>query len=336
MLSCNTETQIVPKSDFFWWPDNTAHLLYTMNIQSKATSNSIWIAGCGDIGRRVARLYQKQGLQTRALVRSPESVQLCKDIHINAVSCDFDKPLTLDINQFNNVQLFYFTPPPRTGKHDTRLEKFLKHIGNMPARIVLISTTGVYGNCHGKWIDESHPLNPVAERAHRRLHAETLLQHWAKTHQREYVILRVPGIYSADRLPIKRLLAKLPLVRESEAPWTNRIHADDLAMICKRAMEKAASTEIYNVTDGNPSTMTTYFNKIADATHLPRPEQISLIKAKNVMSKGMISYLKESRRIKNDKLLKDLGIVLQYPNLDQGLMYVNVLPNKKPDNTFIP
>lgn len=280
---------------------------------------SIWIIGCGDIGRRLARLYQKDNIDARALVSSTASALQCQQLNLDTLIHDLDSNETLDVQLFNNAQLFYFVPPPKTGIVDTRLQKFLSQVAQLPRKIILISTTGVYGDSQGEWIDESFPLNPVADRAKRRLHAENTLQQWAKQYQKEIVILRVPGIYAKDRLPLQRLKKGLPVVKEDEAGWTNRIHADDLARICKRAMEITPASTLYNVSDGSPSTMTHYFNQIADFAGLVRPPQISMEQAIRTLSKGMVSYLKESRRIKNDKLLKELGITLKYPDLSSAL-----------------
>jgi nucleoside-diphosphate-sugar epimerase len=133
------------------------------------------------------------------------------------------------------------------------------------------------------------------------------------------MILRVPGIYAKDRLPLSRIEKGLAVVNENEAGWTNRIHADDLAQVCKAAMECENSNQIINTTDGNPSSMTDYFNQVADFANLPRPPQVSMQEAEATLSEGMVSYLKESRRIRNDKMLEILKIKLQYPNLISAL-----------------
>ncbi len=285
----------------------------------------LWIIGCGDIGHRVASLYrQQQGISNiHALVSSKSSKKHCEAVGIHAITLDLDKISTEEASnlshQINNNKLFYFVPPPLSGKEDTRFKQFLSSLSKQPKRIVLISTTGVYGDSKGHWIDEKTATNPQAERAYRRLSAEKILQHWGKINQREYIILRVPGIYAKDRLPLARLKKGLPIVKESEAGWTNRIHADDLAMICKQSMESVISGEIYNVTDGNPSTMTEYFNQVADYADLPRPPQISMQQARLTLSAGMVSYLQESRRISNQKIIDQLGIKLQFPNLKKGL-----------------
>ena len=279
----------------------------------------IWIIGCGDIGLRVAKrindLYQNVSHRTSALIRTERSVNLCQKQGLNTLIHDLDKAEHLDLTSFENSQVYYFAPPPKTGETDTRLEYFLSQVGKAPKRIVLISTTGVYGNSHGEWIDENTPVKPQTDRAKRRLSAEQQVQQWAEQFQREYIILRVPGIYAIDRLPLDRLKKQLPVVQSSEAAYTNRIQADDLAEICITAMQSPLTGEIFNVTDGQPGTMVDYFNQIADYAGLDRPPQITLGEAKQKLSKGMLSYAMESRRIRNNKLLNTLGIELKYPTI---------------------
>ncbi len=276
--------------------------------------------GCGDIGRRVARLYQNQGIGAIGWVRSTESIALGQAQGIAMQQGDMDAEAVFTRDTFEGCDIFWFAPPPSDGLTDSRLRRFLQAVQSAPRRIVLISTTGVYGNSQGAWIDETAQTQPNNERSIRRLDAENALQAWMQHYQGDGVILRVPGIYALDRLPLERIKRGEPVVSAAEAPWTNRIHADDLAMIAKAAMERAPQGAIYNATDGNPSTMTDYFNQIADYAGLPRPPQMSLEQARQVLSAGMVSYLQESRRIRNDKLLKELNITLNYPNLAAALL----------------
>lgn len=278
----------------------------------------VWVVGCGDIGQRLAHIYQAESRTVNGLVNSDETTRLCLSQGIPVLQLNLDSD---DINpdDFGGSVIYYFAPPPSQGEKDTRLVRFLSSVKGSPQRIVLISTTGVYGDCDGEWIDEGSPVSPKVDRARRRAYAESALQEWKNTYKKEIVILRVPGIYANDRLPISRLEKQLPVLREDIAPYTNRIHADDLASICKVAMETAVNGSIYNVTDGHPVTMTDYFNHVADYAGLPRPPQISLEQAEKEMSPGMMSYLRESRRISNDKLIKELSIKLKYPDLDSAL-----------------
>ncbi|MBU0657010.1 MAG: SDR family oxidoreductase [Gammaproteobacteria bacterium] len=275
--------------------------------------------GCGDIGRRVAKLYQQEGVKAIGWVRSDESLQLGLAQGFAMRQGDVDRGSFFPIFALDEALVYWFMPPQPTGETDDRIRRFLKGVDAAPQRVVLISTTGVYGDCAGRWIDETEPLKPVAARAKRRVDAEAAVQEWAARFGGEIVILRVPGIYAPDRLPLARLQRGEPVLREEEAPWTNRIHADDLAMVCKRAMETAPAGAIYNATDGHPSSMTDYFNQVADYAGLPRPPQVSMAEAQASMSEGMLSYLQESRRISNDKLLRELGMNLYYPSLADGL-----------------
>jgi len=298
--------------------------------------NKLWIIGCGDIGRRVARLYfQSLSLEAsvakiNAVVSSKSSKQQCEQLGLETQIINLDdeneaKPLSNLARKMEGASVFYFVPPPSQGREDSRLQHFLAFVSAQVKRIVLISTTGVYGDSKGDWIDESFALNPQADRAYRRLSAEVALQAWAEKYNREYIILRVPGIYAKDRLPLTRLKKGLPVVNRDEAAWTNRIHADDLAMVCQKAMASSISAEIYNVTDGHPSTMTDYFNQVADYAALARPPQISMQEAEATLSAGMVSYLRESRRICNKKMLRELQVTLHYPSLKEGLQRWDII-----------
>jgi nucleoside-diphosphate-sugar epimerase len=92
-----------------------------------------------------------------------------------------------------------------------------------------------------------------------------------------------------------------------------------LLAVCIAAMERAPAGGLYNVSDGHPSTMTDYFQRVADAAGLPRPEEIPLAEAPGKVSPGMLSYLAESRRLDNRRMLAELGVTLRYPELAAGL-----------------
>jgi len=235
---------------------------------------NIWIIGCGDIGRRVAKringLYQNQAYRTSAVVQTRKSAQLCEKLGVEPIIYNLDNPQPLDKESFEEANLYYFAPPPKTGATDGRLDNFLNQLAQAPRKVVLISTTGVYGDCQGEWIDESRRK-------------------------------------------------KLPVVQTSEAAFTNRIHADDLAHICIEAMNSHLYSEVFNTSDGTPGTMVDYFNQVADYSGLEKPRQISLKEAKTALSAGMLSYAVESRRINNAKLLNVLGIKLKYPTLTSTL-----------------
>jgi nucleoside-diphosphate-sugar epimerase len=188
--------------------------------------------------------------------------------------------------------------------------------------VVYISTTGVYGDCGGAWVDETWPARPAVDRARRRWDAEQTLSRWSRHTGCELVVLRVAGIYGPGRLPLERIRQAVPMVREAESPYSNRIHVDDLATVCMAAMERGQPGAVYNACDGSPSTMTDYFLAVADAAGLPPPPLIPLAEAAGQISEAMLSYLAESRRLSNRRQSEDLGVVLRYPTLAQGLRAV--------------
>ena len=281
----------------------------------------IIIAGCGYIGKLLGRELARQYSVT-GLVNREASARQCEQMGLHCQAVDFDDPGTLKNSDLDATAraVIYLVPPPRSGQKDTRLKHFLAAIEHQPpARFVLISTTGVYGDCGGRWVDEQAPVSPGVDRARRRADAETQAQAFCKRHNIPLVILRVPGIYGPGKLPLARIRKGDPVVRAEDSPYTNRIHAYDLVTICKIALTRDAIHGIYNCSDGHPGTMYEYFMKVADANQLPRPPAISLDQASRQLSPGMLSYMAESRRISNEKLLREFALSLRYPDLDSGL-----------------
>jgi nucleoside-diphosphate-sugar epimerase len=278
------------------------------------------IAGCGYVGKKLASRLQSEGYSVITLVRSIESSNILGREY-DSYTIDLDTDKSLPQLDYTDAVIFYFIPPPLQGITDTRIARFLSAIPmqHLPHKIVLISTTGVYGNCGEEWVDEQRKPAPDTDRARRRLDAENAVAGWCHKRALDYVILRVPGIYGPDKLPVKRLQENKPVLNLSESPWSNRIHIVDLVQSCINAMLYTGEYTIFNVSDGHPSSMTDFFLSVASALDLPVPPQISLDECKNIFSENMVSYLLESKKIKNDRLLKELDVQIKYPTLQQGL-----------------
>lgn len=287
----------------------------------------ILIVGCGDIGVRVARRHRSHGDRVQALVRSMDRAMRLEELE--RIACAPGNLDDLDaLHKLAEISagkmVYYLAPPPGGGPWDTRMRNFCAAIGRnqAPAKVVYVSTSGVYGDCGGSWVTEETPVNPQTSRARRRFDAETVLREWGERLAVPVVILRVTGIYGPGRLPLARLQEGHPVLREDESPPTNRIHADDLAAVCVAAAERAGDGEVFNVSDGRPGTMTQYFNATADLLGLPRPPQVSMAEARQVMAPMMLSYLTETRRMDNRRMMERLGVVLCYPDLESGLKNV--------------
>ncbi len=279
---------------------------------------AIFIVGCGYTGQRVARLEQAFGNAVHALVR-PASAAMLEARGIRCCLGDLDQPATLTGLPGPVAMLYYFAPPPASGVDDPRLRRFLAALRDFPERVVYISTSGVYGDCAGAWIDEDWPLKPQSERGQRRVAAELALHGWSQRTGVPAIILRVPGIYGPGRLPVERVRLGVPVLYEHESPYSNRIHADDLAAACCAAARRGQGGRAYHVSDGHPTTMTDYFWRIADLHGLPRPPAIGLAEARQVLSPGMLSFLDESKRLDNRRLREELQVTLRYPDLACGL-----------------
>lgn len=281
----------------------------------------IVIVGCGDIGRRVARLELAAGNPVAALARAESSARQLVPLGITPIPGDLDRPDALADLPAAIPVLYYFAPPPPTGTGDPRLEGLLAALPatGLPGRVVYISTSGVYGDCQGAWVDETAPLKPQTDRARRRVAAERALLEWGERHGLPCMLLRVPGIYGPGRLPVERIRQGIPVVNADQAPYGNRIHADDLAEACFAAARRGKAGAAYNVSDGHPTTMTDYFLRVADALGLPRPPTISLEEARRTFTPGMLSFLEESKRLDNRRMLGELGVQPRYPDLAAGL-----------------
>jgi nucleoside-diphosphate-sugar epimerase len=280
----------------------------------------VLIAGCGYVGERLAQRLQAQ-FDVTGLVRSAQRVAELEAAGIRAIAIDLDRvragvaiPERLD-----QEAILYLTPPPVLGESDLRLDRFLQLATVPPHTFVYMSTTGVYGDTAGAVVDESSAVQPRTDRARRRVSAEEMTRVWCNERRVRRVVLRVPGIYGPQRLPMERLQHLEPVVREREAGINNRIHVDDLVEACARAIANPEARGVYNVTDGQPFSSTAFINLVAKAAGLPAPPQVSMEEAQLTFSPERLSFLNESRRVSNERMLKHLGVVLRYGNVEEGI-----------------
>ena len=277
------------------------------------------IAGCGYVGERLARALPGR---TLALVRSAARAAELAAAGIEAVEADFDAvsdAAALPAQAAGRV-LYYLAPPPGDGPADPRLRALLAALPATPARIVYMSTTGVYGDTAGASVDESSPVEPATDRSRARLDAERAVEDWAAAHGSEWVILRVPGIYGPGRLPLERIRRGTPAIREPEAGPGNRIHVDDLVRVCVAAgTVPAAANRLYNVGDGNHASTTEYFRTVARLAGLPPPPEVSREEARRAMSPLAWSFLGDSRRVETSRLERELGVKIRYRDLEEGV-----------------
>jgi nucleoside-diphosphate-sugar epimerase len=278
------------------------------------------IFGCGDVGMRLLPLVRDR-FRVFAVTSSPERCALLREAGAIPIVADLDQPATLARLARLAHFVVHLAPPQSDGQRDQR-SRNLAAILPDGATLVYISTTGVYGDCGGARIDETHPVAPRNARARRRVDAEQVLRGWARRAGGRLAILRAPGIYAADRLPLERLHKGTPALAASEDVFTNHIHADDLARLVARALFRARPLRVYNAVDDTDLTMGAYFDTVADAFGLPRPPRLPRAELQLQVSPMMLSFMSESRRLDNARIKAELGMRLAYPDVTallQGL-----------------
>lgn len=279
------------------------------------------IIGCGYIGLRIARRLDAGSVCHGVIRSSARRDELEKNGVIPwVVDLDADSPpvfpQTLDPD---TTVVFYLAPPPASGTADPRLARAIAAFRQPPRKWVYLSTSGVYGDYRGGWVTETSAVKPLTDRARRRWSAEQQLRDWHSRQNAPVVILRVPGIYGPGRLPLARLSSGEPIIRADEAPYTNLIHADDLAAVCLAACRHGRDGEIYNVSGGEPCTVTEYYLKVAELARLPAPPASSLAEARQRFDPVRWSFIAESRRLDVSKMLAELRPELHYRDLEEGI-----------------
>ncbi|WP_324779568.1 SDR family oxidoreductase [Thiobacillus sedimenti] len=279
----------------------------------------ILIVGFGDIAERLVRRYARQA-DFIGLVRRPERAAALRALGVTPYVGDLDAPATL--NRLPRVDgVFHFAPPPNAGRSDPRTARLLRALGrrSRPAALVYISTSGVYGDCGGQWVAETRPVAPVNGRAVRRVDAERQLRAWGEALGVQVSILRAPGIYAADRLPLERIKRGTPALIARDDSYTNHIHADDLARLAWAALFRGRAQRVYHAVDAHPLKMGDWFDSCADAFGLPRPPRVNRAEAETVLSEALLSFLRESRQLSNARTLRELRVKYRYPASDDLL-----------------
>lgn len=279
------------------------------------------IVGCGDVGSRLLpRLRRRYRLY--ALTRSDERAARLRACGVTPIVGDLDREDSLVRLAGLPDDVLHFAPPPASGDADTRTANLIRTLGkglSLPQRLVYLSTSGVYGDCSGALVGEQRALRPQSDRAQRRADAERRLRAWGRSSDVRVVILRVPGIYAAERLPLQRLRAGVPALRDEEDVYTSHVHADDLATIVFNALARGRGQRAYNASDASALKMGEYFDLVADAFGLPRAPRISRAQAQQALPAALLSFMRESRRLDNGRMARELRVRLRYPSVQEGI-----------------
>lgn len=306
------------------------------NRRRKLGRPRLLIVGCGDIGLRiVSRLAGR--FRIVALTRSTERFDVLRRAGAVPMQADLDDRSTLARCAGLAPRLIDLAPPPSAGERDTRTRALLAALGrrNEPRgvmrgllhnvrrsvmRFVYVSTTGVYGDRAGLVVDESVRVLPQTARAVRRVDAERTVRAAGRRRLVRASIVRAPGIYAQDRLPLDRLRAGTPALLAADDVFTNHIHADDLARCALAALFRGSPQRVYNAVDDSQLKMADYFDLVADRFGLPRPPRLPREQLRASLSPMAYSFMTESRRLGNQRIKRELRVRLRYPTIASALI----------------
>jgi nucleoside-diphosphate-sugar epimerase len=294
---------------------------YINKYINKMNLPRVLILGCGDVGMRLLPLLQRR-FRVFAVTSSPARSAQLRAAGAIPIVANLDERASLKrLSGLANL-IVHLVPPQAEGVLDRRTRNLITILPER-ARLVYVSTSGVYGDCGGDLIDETRTPKPQNARAIRRVDAERVLRIWGRASHGTLSILRVPGIYANDRLPLKRLQQGTPALIEDDDVHTNHIHADDLARIIERALFRALPGRIYHAVDDTDMKMAQYFDAVADAHGLARPPRLPRAELAQVVSPMLLSFMSESRRMVNQRIKQELGVQLRYARVSDALKQIS-------------
>ncbi len=279
------------------------------------------IIGCGDVMRRtLPQLVRRWRVMALVRQRDPALAAL----GVTQIEGDLDHPETLARLSGIADAVIHSAPPPAEGKGDPRtghLLALLQRGKSLPRRLVYISTSGVYGDCGGARVDETRAVAAQSARAARRVDAERRLRRFGRRLGGlcRVTILRAPGIYAGDRLPLERLQRGLPLMQHTEDSHTNHIHAEDLGRACIAALSRGRANRACNVSDDSEIAMGEWFDLLADRFGLPRAPRLPREEVRRRVPAMQWSFMSESRRLDNTRMKRELRLRLRYPTVAAGI-----------------
>jgi nucleoside-diphosphate-sugar epimerase len=306
----------------------TQRLILTHNYGMKR----VLIVGYGDIAMRIALILTGR-YRVLGLLRNAVRFAELRAAGVTPLLGDLDAKISLCRLAGLAHIVLHFAPPPAIGESDTRTRNLLNILsrGTLPDTFIYISTSGVYGDCEGDRVAETRMVNAQTVRARRRVSAEHQIRSWARRTGVRVIILRVPGIYAADRLPLQRLRQGTPVIMATEDGYTNHIHADDLARAVVAALRFGRSGRLYHISDDSELKMGDYFDCVADTIGLIRPPRVSREQAQRVLPNALLAFVNESRRLVNKRMKCELKLMLLYPTILDGL---RIVQQYRP-NTFL-
>ncbi len=279
------------------------------------------IVGCGYLGGRVAERWLAAGDTVFAITRSKDRSVELRQRGLEPIVADVARPETLLQLPAADSVLYAVGFDARSGT--SRRQVYVEGLGavldalpNETRRVIFISSTGVYGDAGGDWVDEDTPCRPTREAGRELLAAEQLLA----SHRlgQRAIVLRMAGMYGHERLPRQADIRAGKAILAASDSWLNLIHVDDAAEVVIAADARAKPPCTYVVSDGQPAERREFFRYLGERLAAPAVQFIE----------PLPDFLKshhsgDSKRVRNAKMLSDLKVRLAYPGYRAGLTVVD-------------
>jgi nucleoside-diphosphate-sugar epimerase len=275
------------------------------------------VFGCGYLGLRVAKLWLQAGETVYAVTRSSHRALELQTIGLKPLVADITNPPSM--TKIPEVRTVLFAVGYDRSSADSIHRVYVDGLANALAalppqveRFIYVSSTGVYGQSNGNWVDEDSPCNPVRAGGVACLDAERTLT----THPlgQRSIILRMAGIYGPGRIPRRKdLQAGRPIAAPSEG-YLNLIHVDDAARAVLAAERCSPIPALYCIADGQPVPRHQYYDQLAQLIHAPRPAFTTPAAGSPAMERAG-----SSKRISSRRFAVELDFQLLYPTYCEGL-----------------
>jgi nucleoside-diphosphate-sugar epimerase len=272
------------------------------------------IIGCGYLGLRLARFWRERGHHVVATRRSPEMSTELARLGVDIIPCDVLDPASLTRLPAADTVAHAVALDRASGQtmRAVYVDGLVNVLRHLPAtkRFIYVSSSGVYGQAEGEWVDEDAPTEPREESGRIVLEAEAVLRA-AAPHAN---ILRLAGIYGPGRLlRQKAIVAGEPIVAGADR-WLNLIHVEDGARAVLAAEEFAEPGRVFNVSDGRPVLRREFYAELARILHAPAPSF-----APPAADLPAPPHEQANRRISNARLLRELHFTFLYGSYLEGL-----------------
>ena len=249
------------------------------------------------------------------ITRNVEKINLLRKRGVEAYHWS-DQASVKECTQKNNV-ILHSVPP--VGNSDPVYECFVEFFSELPdkSKFIYLSSTGVYGDRRGNWVDETAKLNPKTELGIYRLYAEKIWKKIAKKFGLKLTIMRLAGIYGLGRSPMERLQKGKARVIRKPGLLFSRIHVDDIVELIRLCIERDNISGIYNICDNKPASSETVMKEASRLLGIDCPAPVSMEKLD--LSKKALDFYSESKKVSNKKLLKDFRYEMKHPDYFSGL-----------------